>query len=110
MIKYIFSVLFLLIAEFSFAQQELLANNLYEKGEFEKAQLAYEDLNKSQPNNPLVFSRLIDCYQQLKKFNEAEKLLRVKIDKQKQYPFLVDLGYNYQLQPILMILMYMKRR
>ena len=98
MIKYIFSVFFLLIAEFSFAQQELLANNLYEKGEFEKAQLAYEDLNKSQPNNPLVFSRLIDCYQQLKKFNEAEKLLRVKIDKQKQYPFLVDLGYNYQLQ------------
>ena len=98
MIKYIFSVLFLLIAEFSFAQQELLANNLYEKGEFEKAQLAYEDLNKSQPNNPLVFSRLIDCYQQLKKFTEAEKLLRVKIDKQKQYPFLVDLGYNYQLQ------------
>lgn len=98
MIKYIFSVFFLLIAEFSFAQQELLANNLYEKGEFEKAQLAYEDLNKSQPNNPLVFSRLIDCYQQLKKFTEAEKLLRVKIDKQKQYPFLVDLGYNYQLQ------------
>lgn len=98
MIKYIFSVFFLLIAEFSFAQQELLANNLYEKGEFEKAQLAYEDLNKSQPNNPLIFSRLIDCYQQLKKFTEAEKLLRVKIDKQKQYPFLVDLGYNYQLQ------------
>lgn len=98
MIKYIFSVLFLLIAEFSFAQQELLANNLYEKGEFEKAQLAYEDLNKSQPNNPLVFSRLIDCYQQLKKFNDAERLLRLKIEKQKQYPFLVDLGYNYQLQ------------
>lgn len=80
------------------AQNEQLANNYFDRGDFEKALLSYEDLLKSQEGNFNYFQRTIECYQQLQQFDKAQKMLENRIDKYKQSNLLVELGYNYQLQ------------
>ncbi|MFY7730391.1 MAG: tetratricopeptide repeat protein [Flavobacterium sp.] len=90
-ITFIFSIV-------AFAQNEQLAQNYFEKGEFEKAVIIYQDLDKAQPRNPFFAQKLAECYQQLKQYDKAEKLLKDKLELVKMPLLLVDLGYNYQLQ------------
>ena len=80
------------------AQSEQLAQNYFDRGEFEKAQIAYEDLLKLQPNNFNYFQKTIECYQQLSQFYKAEKSIVDCYNKYQQGSMLVELGYNYQLQ------------
>jgi tetratricopeptide (TPR) repeat protein len=95
-------VLFILIAFLSCflaqAQNEQLANNYFDRGDFEKALVSYEELLKSQEGNYNYFQRVIECYQQLQQFEKAEKAIQTRLDKYKQGNLLVELGYNYQLQ------------
>jgi len=81
-----------------FSQNEQLANNYYDKGDFEKAKIIYEDLLRNSPSNTQYFLRTIDCYQQLQQFDIAEKTILERYNGYKQGVFLVELGYNYQLQ------------
>lgn len=80
------------------AQNEQLAQNYFDRGEFEKAQIAYEDLLKAQPNNFNYFQKTVECYQQLSQFDKAEKAIQDRLDRYKQGNFLIELGYNFQLQ------------
>jgi Tfp pilus assembly protein PilF len=50
-----------------------LAQYYYDKGDFEKAKMGYEELLLSVPQNMQYFLRTIDCYQQLQQFDSAEK-------------------------------------
>jgi tetratricopeptide (TPR) repeat protein len=94
--------LFLHIALFfslvCFAQNEQLAQYYYDKGDFEKAKISYEELLQNVPQNTQYFLRTVDCYQQLQKFDVAEKAIQSRLDKYKQGNLLVELGYNFQLQ------------
>jgi tetratricopeptide (TPR) repeat protein len=94
--------LFLHIALFfslvCFSQNEQLAQYYFDKGDFEKAKISFEELLKNQPSNSQYFQRTIDCYQQLQQFDVAEKAIRERLDKYKQGNLLVELGYNFQLQ------------
>ncbi len=83
---------------FTFAQNEQLAQYYYDKGDFEKAKVSYEELLNSAPSNTQYFLRVIDCYQQLQQFSVAEKAIQDRYNKYKQGVFLVELGYNFQLQ------------
>jgi tetratricopeptide (TPR) repeat protein len=94
----VFSYLLLFFYVFAFAQKEELAQYYYEKGDFEKAQISYQELLSELPYNSMFFLRTIDCYQQLKQFDVAEKALQERLSKYKQANLLVELGYNYQLQ------------
>ncbi|KRB59319.1 tetratricopeptide repeat protein [Flavobacterium sp. Root186] len=96
--KNIFIYIVLLWSGFAFSQNEQLANNYYDKGDFEKAKIIYEDLLRSSPSNTQYFLRTIDCYQQLQQFDLAEKTILSRYNAYKQGVFLVELGYNYQLQ------------
>lgn len=96
--KNFFALLFLLISLFVHAQNEQLAQNYFDRGEFEKAMVSYEDLLKSQPNNSNYFQKVVECYQQLQQFDKAQKAIQERYDKYKQSSFLIELGYNYQLQ------------
>ncbi len=91
----LFSLAFTLFVS---AQTEQLAQNYMDRGEFEKAQIAYEELLKSQPNNSNYFQQIVSCYQQLQQFEKANKALEDRLDKFKQGNLLVELGYNFQLQ------------
>lgn len=96
--KKLYIGLILLLSFSAFAQNDQLALNYFDKGDFEKALLSYEELFKAQPSNALYFQKLVECYQQLSQFDKAEKTILQRLDRFKQGNLLVELGYNYQLQ------------
>ncbi len=98
--KKLFILLFLSLSLFVQSQSEQLAQNYFDRGEFEKAQIAFEELLKAQPNNFNYFQKTIECYQQLSQFEKAEKSIQDRLDKYKQGSLLVELGYNFQLQKL----------
>lgn len=80
------------------AQSEQLAQHYYDKGDFEKAKLSYEELSKQQPSNTFYFLRLIETQQQLEQYDLAEVQLLNRYKTYKQPSLLVEIGYNYQLK------------
>lgn len=96
--KKILSFVLLLFSFWAYAQSEQLANNYFDRGDFEKALVSYEGLLKSQEGNYNFFQRIIECYQQLQQFDKAQTQLENRFNKYKQTNLLVELGYNYQLQ------------
>lgn len=79
-------------------QNQQLALDYYEKGEFEKALSLLEEIASKQPYNNFYFEKVIDCYQQLEQFDKAEKAIIERKIKYYQPILNIDLGYNYQLQ------------
>ena len=90
-------ILFLTTAGFS--QNDALAKNYFEQGEFQKALSIYERLSKQSPYRMDYFTAVIEANQQLENFSEAERLLKEKVADGRNYPQLyVELGHNYSLQ------------
>lgn len=77
---------------------EYLAQNYFDRGEFDKAIVMYEELVKKQPSNYQFFQKQVACYQQLKQFDKAEETIQIKLNKTKYPNLYVELGYNFQLQ------------
>jgi tetratricopeptide (TPR) repeat protein len=96
--KKLLTVLLFLLSIWAQAQNEQLANNYFDRGEFEKALVSYEELLKGQQGNATFFQRVVECYQQLQEYDKAEKAIQARLDKYRQNTLLVELGYNYQLQ------------
>ncbi|KQB36987.1 Tetratricopeptide re peat protein [Flavobacterium daejeonense] len=96
--KKLFLYITLLFSLFAVGQNEQLAEYYYDKGDFEKAKISYEELLENIPQNTQYFLRTIDCYQQLQQFDMAEKAIQARLTKYNQGSLLVELGYNYQLQ------------
>ncbi|WP_333878359.1 tetratricopeptide repeat protein [Flavobacterium sp.] len=96
--KKLFFFCSLLFSLCSYAQSEQLANNYFDRGEFEKALLSYEELLKNQVGNANYFQKVIECYQQLQQFDKAEKAIEERLNRFKQSNLLIELGYNFQLQ------------
>ncbi|AWG20664.1 hypothetical protein FFWV33_03475 [Flavobacterium faecale] len=88
----------LLFSLCSVAQNEQLAQYYYDKGDFEKAKISYQELLESVPQNLQYFVRTVDCLQQLQQFDVAEKAIAIQLNKYRQASVLVEMGYNYQLQ------------
>lgn len=96
--KKIVLLLALLCCGLASSQNEQLAQNYFDKGEFDKARLSYEALLKTQPYNQLFFQRIVECYQQLEQYSQAEQVIESRIKTFQQANLWVELGYNYQLQ------------
>ncbi len=92
------SILFLFLALSAHSQNEQLAINYFDRGEFEKALVSYEDLLKTQKGNSNYFQKVIECYQQLQQYDKAEKAINERLEKYNQSSLLIELGFNYQLQ------------
>lgn len=80
------------------AQNEQLALDYFEKGEFEKAVTLFEEIHTKQPSNLFSFEKLLNCYRQLQQFDKAESLIEKRKQKYNQPTMQVELGYNFQLQ------------
>lgn len=81
------------------AQNEALAKNYMEQGEYEKALAIYQKLYDKTPARYNYFMALVEANQQLERFDEAERLLIEKLREQRIAPqLLVEFGYNYSLQ------------
>ena len=96
--KKLFLHITLFFSLISFSQNEQLAQYYYDKGDFEKAKISFEELLKEMPQNSQYFQKTIDCYQQLQQFDVAEKAIQDRLNSYKQGNLLVELGYNFQLQ------------
>lgn len=96
--KKYFVLLFSFFALIVYSQNEQLAIDYYEKGEFEKALTLLEQIASKQPSNYFYFQRVIDCYQQLQQFEKVEKAIEERKERYYQPLLLVDLGFNYHLQ------------
>lgn len=80
-----------------FAQDDQLAKDYFNKGEFEKALISYQRLLKDKPGNQDYFLKIVEIYHQLEQYEKVRELLQEKISKNRNPQYLVELGYNYQL-------------
>lgn len=76
-----------------------MAKQYFNDGDFKKAVVYYERLVKKNPRRTDYAEGLIATYQQLERFEDAEKFIFDKINEGNVYPTLyIELGYNYTLQ------------
>ena len=81
------------------AQEDFLAKQYFNNGEFKKAVVFYKNLTDKNPRRTDYAEGLVACYQQLEMYKEAETFLLNKIATRNPYPTIyVELGYNYLLQ------------
>ena len=62
-------------------QENNLANQYFNDGEYEKAATIYKNLYNTNPAVDFYFKRLMDCFGALGKYNEAETLVKKEISK-----------------------------
>jgi len=81
-----------------FSQDEQIALNYFNNGEFEKALISYQKLYDANKVNTNYLLKIIEAHQQLEHLDIAEELLINLVDKNTNPQFLVELGYNFQLK------------
>ena len=92
-------LLLLALATPCVGQNELLAKNYFDRGEYDKALSLYDKLYSKNPGRLDFFLYIIQSNQQLEKFSVAEEMLIEKLSGRRIIPQLyVELGYNYSLQ------------
>lgn len=97
--NFLLFILFVYTLTFVKAQNsEVLADNYYKKGEFKKALVIYQNLNKEKPYSYGYLYKLIETHQQLEQFEEAKNIILQRLAKRRNPSLVVELGYNYQIQ------------
>ena len=95
----ILAFLFFFVVFCSVGQNEQLAKNYIEQGEYAKAKVIYDKLYKQQKFNTNYFMGLVEAQQQLEEYAEVETLLREKIQQSPNFPnTYIELGHNFELQ------------
>ncbi|SIT06750.1 Tetratricopeptide repeat-containing protein [Zobellia uliginosa] len=97
--KALYCIAILLITFSAVAQEDFLAKQYFNDGDFKKAVIYYEKLVEKNPRRTDYTEGLIATYQQLERYTDAEEFLLKKIQEPHAYPtLLIELGYNYTLQ------------
>ena len=91
-------VLAILMSVQVFSQDDLFAKEYFENGDFEKAIYEYKKLYQQSPSNINYINQIVSSYQQLERYDDAEKFLLQLLERIKYPAFYVELGYNYQLK------------
>lgn len=91
-------IVFLFSCVLGFSQDEQLADDYFKRGEFEKALISYQKLYEKNKGNYKYLYKLVETYQQLEQYDEAQFLLLERIGKSNNPTLIVELGYNYQLK------------
>ena len=97
--KHLFLLIILGFCSTGLAQEDFLAKQYFNEGQFEKAVIYYENLVERTPRRTDYAENLVNCYQQLEQFEKAKDFLEARLNSSTSYPTLwVDLGQNYRLQ------------
>jgi len=91
-------ILMLFTSTITFAQSDILAKEYFKNGEYEKALHEYKKLFKKAPSNITYINQIVSTHQQLEQYKDAEDFLLKLMERVKYPAFMVELGYNYQLQ------------
>lgn len=96
---FLFLILYFLLLGFSYSQEDFLAKQYFNDGDYEKAVVFYEKLVQKNPRRTDYSEGLVASYQQLERYTDAENFLLKKIEDTYAFPtFFIELGYNYTLQ------------
>ncbi len=96
---FLFLISCLCLLTYSHAQEDFLAKQYFNDGDYEKAVIFYAKLVEQNPRRTDYSEGLVACYQQLERYEDAESFLLEKIDDPYAFPtFFIELGYNYTLQ------------
>lgn len=80
-------------------QQDFLAKQYFNDGDFEKAVVFYEKLVASNPRRMDYSEQLVKSYQQLQKYDQAISFLQERIESGTAHPTVyIDMGYTYRLK------------
>ncbi|MEL6811605.1 MAG: tetratricopeptide repeat protein [Bacteroidota bacterium] len=83
----------------SFGQSEALGKNYFERGDYEKALTIFKKLARQNPHRTDYTEYLLKSHQQLENFEEAETIIRKKLNGKRPVPrYYVELGHNYAIQ------------
>ncbi len=97
--KYLACLFMSLFCLISSAQVDpALAKDYYQKGDFEKALVLYKKLLVTSRSHPNYTLKVIECHQQLNQFKASKNYIQAQLARTNHPQFLVELGYNYQLQ------------
>ncbi|MDO6817779.1 tetratricopeptide repeat protein [Zobellia sp. 1_MG-2023] len=97
--KALHTIAILLITFSTVAQDDFLAKQYFNDGDYEKAVVYYEKLTDKNPSRTDYTEALIATYQQLERYTDAENFLLKKLKNARAYPTLfIEMGYNYRLQ------------
>jgi len=98
-LRLVFFIFVLCFSQLALAQDDFLAKQYFNDGDFEKAVVFYEKLVEKNPRRTDYSEGLVACYQQLERYDEAEEYLLQKINEGNIYPLLlIELGHNHTLQ------------
>ncbi len=90
---------FFAVTNLATAQEDFLARQYFEDGDFEKAVVFYEKLVQKSPRRTDYQQGLVACYQQLERYQDAKLFLIEQLEGGSPHPsLLIELGYNYTLQ------------
>lgn len=95
----LFLISYFILQTFAYAQEDFLAKQYFNDGDYEKAVVFYEKLVQKNPRRTDYAEGLVACYQQLERYSDAESFLAKKIEDPYAFPtFFIELGYNHTLQ------------
>ena len=97
-IKRIVTLILLTVSFAINAQEDLVAREYFNTGEFEKALISYKKLYSNNSRNSNYLIQIIKIEQQLELYKDVETRLIEAIKEKSDPRLLVHLGYNYQLQ------------
>ncbi len=96
---YLILLAFFALIPHTSAQEDFLAKQYFDDGDFEKAVVFYEKLTSESPRRTDYLQGLIACYQQLERYEDAKNYLTKRLEDKNPHPTLfIELGYNYTLQ------------
>src|SRR5699024_7224665 len=96
--KYIGFVFALLFASLTYGQNKSIADNYFNRGDYEKALEIYSQLYEKSPNNYNLFIDLVKTHQELEAYDKAHQLLEEKRRAIRNPRILVELAQNARLQ------------
>ncbi|EAR16228.1 MULTISPECIES: tetratricopeptide repeat protein [Robiginitalea] len=80
------------------AQEDFLAKQYFNDGDFDKAVVYYEKLAENNPRRTDYTEGLVLCYHQLEAYDKAISFLSRRLEEGNAYPtLLIDMGYTYLL-------------
>ena len=81
-----------------FSQSDILAREYFKNGDFKKALAEYKKIYAGPSTSLTNINAIVETHQQLEQYAEAEAFLLEEMKNIQYSGFLVDLGYNFQLQ------------
>jgi len=96
--KVYFVIFFSCLNLLLWSQNEAIAKYYFDKSEFDKALISYQELIKTQPYNQNYLIKVVECHQALKQYDQAFNLMKQKFDETKDPTMLIELGHHFEIQ------------